>query len=462
MGNKKSKHKETNVPTESTEDETISVKGLEIIEIDPTNLVDRSEFQVPSESPDLSPPLLPSFHSSPFIIKSASLMEQETVEKILKLIKPLQQKQHNYRDPQFIQATYGRTGYGSTKNKPKLQEIIAQHQHYRQYKQLKQLMISKNIIKESSDDEMKQNEEDPEKTEKSGDDDTANLNGVSDGMLPVSLTPAIFLLKEARFITEINGLLHGDNTDLYQLIGDVFMKMLPVFEKLLNMKFLNNEIYSKLSVIVKIQDYQFTNPNAVTGRWHSEGKKDDDIIAIGLWYFDVSESEQLKFRNNELHIAYKYSSKSVEIRKNDCVIFKNSEFIHHRAVITTKAMGDNDNNDMKASRKVLSFFLIKPCDINDEIEKVRDYNVEDYKWVNFPWKIDVICRSFVDYEERLMDNIPQLIIDLISVFSYGDEEYKRKQLTQFRINAGDGIQSQKTKTMQALLAGPAGASHAWD
>ena len=35
------------------------------------------------------------------------------------------------------------------------------------------------------------------------------------------------------------------------------MKMIPAFEKLLNVKFLDNEKYEELAVIVKIQDYQF-------------------------------------------------------------------------------------------------------------------------------------------------------------------------------------------------------------
>ena len=78
------------------------------------------------------------------------------------------------------------------------------------------------------------------------------MNGVSDRMLPISLTPTIFSLKEYKFMTEINGLLYKQNVALYALIENVFLKMIPMFEDLLNMKLLNNDKFDQLSLIIKI------------------------------------------------------------------------------------------------------------------------------------------------------------------------------------------------------------------
>ena len=121
--------------------------------------------------------------------------------------------------------------------------------------------------------------------------------------MPMSLCPAIFSLSQYQFQTEINGLLYKDNIALYALIENIFIKMIPMFEAVLNKKLLNNDQYKQISVIVKIQDYQFKNECEVKGKWHSEGDKTDHIAAVGLYYFDITSNGELHFSRNSLDIA---------------------------------------------------------------------------------------------------------------------------------------------------------------
>ena len=74
-------------------------------------------------------------YSYPFLLKSNKLIDPKIGQQLTKLIKPLQNNSYNYRDPQFIKRVSK-----DNKDKPKLQEIICQYQHYRQYKQLKEVM----------------------------------------------------------------------------------------------------------------------------------------------------------------------------------------------------------------------------------------------------------------------------------------------------------------------------------
>ena len=55
-----------------------------------------------------------------------------------------------------------------------------------------------------------------------------------------------------------------------------------------------------MAVIVKMQDYQFRTECEIAGGWHMQGNKKDEIIAGGLYYFDVTKSEDLKFTTNSL------------------------------------------------------------------------------------------------------------------------------------------------------------------
>ena len=284
-----------------------------------------------------------------FLLRSNKLIDPNIGRQLTKLIKPLQSNPYNYRDPKFIQS---KSYPHDDKNKPKLQEIICQFQNYRQYKQLdvsmKKLakikarkeranrpfaMRSANTISPQHPvfqplhpswnagshfafraDSSAQMTEDPEEwhyaeadlelgqllsankdslmsdmTVVIDKDDTEHMNGIDDTDMPISFCPAIFSLKEYKFMTEINGLLYKKNVALYALIENVFIKMLNMFSWLFHRDGIDK--HDELSVIVKIQDYIFEHEDEIKGRWHKEGDDEDDIIAVGLYYFDITCTE---------------------------------------------------------------------------------------------------------------------------------------------------------------------------
>ena len=124
---------------------------------------------------------------------------------------------------------------------------------------------------------------------------------IRDKDIPITLTAAIFSLKDYKFMTEMNGLLYKENITLYAVIENIFIKIIPMFAKLYPGYDIDKQ--DKLSVIVKIQDYQFQREDEVIGGWHSEGHPEDDIIAVGLYYFDVKDNKKLKFHKNYLEIT---------------------------------------------------------------------------------------------------------------------------------------------------------------
>ena len=146
-------------------------------------------------------------------------------------------------------------------------------------------------------------------------------------------------VKENKFITEINGLLHKQNVALYTLIEKIFLKFIPLFEVLLDMELINNDKYEQLSVIIKVQDYQSSNENEVKGYWHSEGQNRDNIVGVEIYYFHVTENENLRFDGNYLVIAEiedgtdnKGNTERIEIINNDCIVFSNRGVIKHRVL----------------------------------------------------------------------------------------------------------------------------------
>ena len=193
-------------------------------------------------------------------MKSSILIDKGIGQKLIELIKPLQDTLYNYRDEKCITDDLISNTTFSMNNKPKLQEIISQFQYFREYKQLKQSTFD--LPKEMGNYL----------------DDTIYIDAVSDRHLPINLCPAIFSLQRKRFLTEINALVYRDNSKLlYQLIGEAFYEFIPIFEWLLDIKLLSNDEYKQPTVIVKIQDLQI------------KGDQHDNIIAVGLYYFDMTD-----------------------------------------------------------------------------------------------------------------------------------------------------------------------------
>ena len=344
-------------------------------------------------------------YRSPTLLHTNDLIDVDIGKELSNLIKPLQNNIYNYRDPQFINCSNK-----TISSKPKLQELVSQFKHYKSY------------IKDD--------------------------NNINDKM-SISISPTIFYLKDLKFTTEINGLLYKDNVKLYRLIEKAFIKFIPMFEWCLGYDLLNDyNHYKQLLVIIKIQDYIFENENKIISNWHKEGNDNDDIVCIGLYYFDITtNSDLLKFDKNYLEIAqfnhYHQMTKTqkITIKPNDCIIFKNKlkesyNHIRHRAVILTKGVLNNIHDDnCKISRKLLSFFLLNP-----DNEKIRNMDCKDFKWINYPLKIHIIINYFLNYNMKIIEQIYDEIIILIKTFAFGDDKYEYDEMIKIRNNLGLNIQ----------------------
>ena len=87
--------------------------------------------------------------------------------------------------------------------------------------------------------------------------DTQSLqieDDVDDCAMPMVLAPTIFSLREYKFMNEINGLLNKSHVTLYGLIENVFMKFIPLFEYLLQMKLMDSPRIDQLEVIIKMEE----------------------------------------------------------------------------------------------------------------------------------------------------------------------------------------------------------------
>eukprot|EP01084_Bolivina_argentea_P083247 150753_1 len=146
------------------------------------------------------------------LLGSSSLIDKSLGQKLLKLISPLQNNPFNYRNERFM--------ISSHTPKPKLQDIISQMQHYRQYTAqiLPAVQAKYKLNNPAVQAKFKQMIEKRTSVQQiMSDPDIAQLMKVvgDNDHVPTSFTPAIFSLKQNKFLNEINGLLYRDNIELY-------------------------------------------------------------------------------------------------------------------------------------------------------------------------------------------------------------------------------------------------------
>ena len=55
------------------------------------------------------------------------------------------------------------------------------------------------------------------------------------------------------------------------------------------------------------------------------------------------------------------------------------------------------------------------------------------KWINFPWKINIFCKYWTKYDDKIVDNIGEDILSLIGAFAFGNNHYLQTQLTAFKM-----------------------------
>ena len=184
--------------------------------------------------------------------------------------------------------------------------------------------------------------------------------------------PAIYNLKDYKFVSWINNLSHikyGDS--LYKTIAGIFKYMIPMFETIINYKLGSYKIDHELQLIVKMQDYLLNNGENYFGEFHKEGIEQENIIALGIYYFDVDT----RITGGNLDIISKYQpspgkdygatlmrNKVENIKSGTCVVLSNIDNTYHKVSQMSNECANKDDDDdcTTLSRKILSFFLINP------------------------------------------------------------------------------------------------------
>ncbi|POM62223.1 hypothetical protein PHPALM_28649 [Phytophthora palmivora] len=199
-----------------------------------------------------------------------------------------------------------------------------------------------------------------------------------------------------RMLSYINNLHPDQHDDLYDSIRNIFVKFVPLFERMLSdeedgqprSKFRANmqchdtsrELPPRpktLQVVVKIAEIILTpeKPKYKGGVWHIEGTSAENIVGTGIYYFGCEniKGSRLAFRaeveeppyqqNDDDGVAEIYGLFSnallvqelgfVETPEARCVVFPN--ILQHKV----QSFELNDPN-LPGVRKILAFFLIDP------------------------------------------------------------------------------------------------------
>ncbi|KAJ1504485.1 hypothetical protein HMI55_001987 [Coelomomyces lativittatus] len=98
-----------------------------------------------------------------------------------------------------------------------------------------------------------------------------------------------------KFRSYINNLFRTEYPNLYPILESILSCFIPLFEKSLNTDLKQKQI----QVIVKAADYILEPGQSYEGNWHLEGTPQENIIATGIYYYEVSKEivdEGLAFR----------------------------------------------------------------------------------------------------------------------------------------------------------------------
>eukprot|EP01084_Bolivina_argentea_P160682 279768_1 len=267
--------------------------------------------------------------------------------------------------------------------------------------------------------------------------------------------PTVFKLnnktKQFEIISDIVDLPRNNiNKSLYNTIEKIFNKLVPNIQNILKKYPFRGESDNKnlephvddyvhfdhdntfdnireYNVIIKLTDYQFVNQNNSSyggGNFHSEGFDKEQICAVALYYFDVSENiigGGLSFKDPTYKWRISSNETSVEIKDNTTVCFVNKEPYLH-AVNSMNINGDMKGNvlyenkngkQVYGTRKLLGFFITKNGD-----------NSTKNVIVNFQWKV----RLVVDNMVRKMNcgfKVNNDVFDMIKLFVCGGVEYMK-------------------------------------
>mmetsp|Transcript_42431 Transcript_42431/g.48755 ORF Transcript_42431/g.48755 Transcript_42431/m.48755 type:complete len:381 (+) Transcript_42431:29-1171(+) len=153
---------------------------------------------------------------------------------------------------------------------------------------------------------------------------------------------------------------------IYQCIEEIFDGILPLFHHLLRYKlgstypFTNGTLHS----VMKSQSYQLKPGQEYRGNLHQDGLPEENIIAVAIWYYDVSPhieggglavstSKSFAEENCDIFNLDHPHEGSFRVTNNQVIVFNNQDWCHE--VLQTK----NTTNKL-VERKIFTFFLCHP------------------------------------------------------------------------------------------------------
>ena len=228
--------------------------------------------------------------------------------------------------------------------------------------------------------------------------------------------PAIFRKNKdenIEIVSDINNLSRARYPKLYRIIGAVFKKMLPSFEWISGCDF-DKENMNEYKVIIKMMNYElFHMRNGYKSMIHREGAKEENIIAVGIYYYYISDA----IYGDTFNIYHGYrtgeyeSSKieqDVKIKQDEFIVFNNRYgFEHYISKLNNISM------TYPVKRKILAFFMVDP--------KAKNCKTSMDIAVNICDKLGLIVTNWS--RECVMKKIlSDDIINLISIFSMDQRE----------------------------------------
>lgn len=222
----------------------------------------------------------------------------------------------------------------------------------------------------------------------------------------------IYPNKKVKIISYINNLDRKEHSDLYISIEQIFEQFLPHFENLLGLNLEGNcQVITKIAnIIVSPQDKVYEG-----GVWHLEGMNYENIIATGIYYYEVDniKNSYLEFRKLLQEPIYypqdghdyvkkkyglydgdqlnKYLGKISTSESGRCIVFPN--YIQHK-------VSDFElvNKNKTGIRKILVFFLIDP---KKRITSTADVPIQQRHLV----KKNMMEKNDHNIPEELIDSI---------------------------------------------------------
>eukprot|EP01083_Nonionella_stella_P290426 988193_1 len=73
--------------------------------------------------------------------------------------------------------------------------------------------------------------------------------------------------------------------------------------------------------------------------------------------------------------------------------------------------------------------------MDPENASVAKQDANDFKWINFPWKIQIFVKYFTGWNMNIYNQIPVELILLIKVFTFGTDTYLQDRMMIYEMSS---------------------------